>query len=445
MIDDFKHFIRREDLFLASDRMLLAVSGGLDSIVMTSLFHRSGFNFAIAHANFQLRGEESNRDEDFVRRLAEKYQVKLFIKHFETAAFSRSEKVSVQVAARQLRYRWFDELLLKNDFKYVATAHHLDDQVETFLINLTRQTGIAGLHGILPRQGSVVRPMLFAYRAQIENYARDNKLEFVEDSSNKSDKYLRNRIRHKVIPPLERLSPGFSRELNQTIGFIRDAEIIYRQAIELKRNEIFEASGDQIYINADQFFSLKPLASWSYELFSPYGFNMSNADDIAGLADSIPGKEVRSATHRLIRDRDHLILAPMVEIGSETAFLISKDDLLRKDLALPMPMNFEIAKVIPTSLAAPATTAFIDPDKLTFPLLIRKWKRGDSFFPLGMSHAKKLSDFFTDLKLSKIEKEKTWLLCSNNDIVWVIGYRIDNRYKITKASGRILKITVKTE
>lgn len=443
MIDDFKLFIRREDLFHASDRILLAVSGGLDSIVMVSLFRQAGFNFAIAHANFQLRGEESFRDEEFVRRLAESHKVEFFVRKFDTTGFSRSEKISIQVAARQIRYQWFDELLVKHGFDFIATAHHLDDQVETFLINLTRGTGIAGLHGILPKQGKLVRPMLFAYRSEIESYATENNLEFVEDSSNRGDKYLRNRIRHKIIPGMEKISPGFSRELNQTIGFIRDAEIIYRQAIEQKRKEIFDETEDRIYIKADQFFSLKPLVSWAYELFSPYGFNLSNAVDIAGLAGAIPGKEIRSSTFRLIRDREQLILAPAERKGREPGIRISMDDLSHKDLPLPLPLIFEISEKVPSSLTTDALTALIDMDKLTFPVELRKWRKGDYFVPLGMSQAKKLSDFFIDLKLSKIEKEKTWLLCSNNDIVWVIGLRLDDRYKITKASGRILKIRIK--
>jgi tRNA(Ile)-lysidine synthase len=442
MLNDFKHFISGEDLFRPYDHILLAVSGGMDSVVMSYLFQQAGFHFAIAHANFQLRSQESERDESFVRNLAEKYNVTLFVRHFETQKFSRSQKISIQVAARQLRYQWFDELLIKHGFDYVATAHHLDDQVETFLINLTRGTGIAGLHGILPRQGKLIRPLLFAYKAQLEGYTRDNSLEYVEDSSNLGDKYLRNRIRHKVIPQLEKISPGFSRELTQTILNIRDAETIYQQTIEQKRNELFQTRGDKTYINANQFYSLKPLKSWVYELLSPFGFNQSNAGDIAGLADAIPGKEVRSANFRLMRDREHLIIAPIENGGEAAGFTISLDDLVKKSFRLPLNLEFEIIDKAPSSLASPVTTAFLDLGKLDFPLVIRKWRRGDYFYPLGMLHQKKISDFFTDSKFSRIEKEQTWLLCSNKDIVWIIGHRIDERYKITPASQKILKITL---
>ncbi len=416
------------------------MSGGLDSVVMAELFHRAGFQFAIAHANFGLRGDESNRDELFVRDLAEKYRVQVFVRHFETARFARAGKVSIQVAARQLRYEWFEELMIKHSFDHIATAHHLDDQVETFLINLTRGTGIAGLHGILPRKGRIIRPMMFTGRKQIEDYARENLLEFVEDSSNRSIKYTRNRIRHKVIPQLVKINPAFRQELTQTISFIRDAEAIYRQAIELKRKEIFIEKGDEIYIPAEQFFSLKPLTGWAYELLSPFDFNLSNIRDIAGMADAIPGKEVRSATFRLIKDREFLIIAPLEEKSGKTAFKVSMADLVQKSIRYSLHLRFEILDIIPSAFDDPGTTAFLDLDALDFPMTIRKWKRGDFFYPLGMSQHKKLSDFFTDLKFSRIEKEQCWLLCSGEKIVWIIGHRIDDRFKITSATRKILKI-----
>lgn len=442
MIEDFKNFISGEDLFRASDHILLAVSGGLDSVVMAHLFSQAGFNFSIAHVNFGLRDSESGRDESFVKSLAEKFDVKIFIKHVETTKIARAGKVSIQVAARQLRYQWFDELLVKHGFDYVATAHHLDDQVETFLINLTRGTGIAGLHGIMPKQDRLIRPMLFTYRARIETYARDNNLEFVEDSSNRSDKYLRNNIRHKVIPQLEKISHGFNRELTQTIGFIRDAEMIYRQAIEKKRKEILIEKGDKIYIDSNQFFSLKPLTGWAFELLAPYGFNLSNLRDIVGLEGSIPGKEVVSDTHRLILDRDYLIITPVKNDNLETSFPVTINDIEQESFKTAVNLGFETLHEIPSMFANPANTAFIDFEKLVFPLLIRKWNRGDFFYPMGMTQRKKLSDFFTDQKFSVIEKEKTWLLCSNKDIVWIIGHRIDDRFKITSSTRKILKVTL---
>lgn len=440
MIADFNNFIIREELFRPSDIVLLAVSGGLDSAVMAYLFHLAGYQFGIAHANFQLRGKESERDEDFVRTLAEKYQVAIHVKRFETKTFARKNGISVQMAARTLRYEWFEELIKDENYSYVATAHHLDDQLETFLINLTRGTGIAGLHGILPRNGKIIRPLMFSGRKEIEAYATANDLDFVQDSSNISMKYTRNRIRLKIIPQLELINPAFRQELKQTIGHIRDAEIIYRQTVEQKRKEILHRKGDEFIISADQFFNLKPLTSWAFELLSLFGFNQANIKDITGLAEAIPGKEVLSATHRVIKDRDQLIIAPREKTGLETTFLVTTDDLALKAIKSPVNLGFETLHEIPAEFADPATTAYIDFDKLDFPLLIRKWHRGDFFCPMGMSKRKKLSDFFTDQKFSLIEKEKQWLICSGKNIVWIIGHRIDDRYKITTATKRVLKI-----
>jgi tRNA(Ile)-lysidine synthase len=282
--------------------------------------------------------------------------------------------------------------------------------------------------------------MMFTARKDIEAYAKSNNLDFMEDSSNLSMKYTRNRIRLKVIPQLELINPAFRQELTRTIGHIRDAEVIYRQTVEQKRKEILHRKGDEFIISADQFFSLKPLTSWAFELLSPFGFNQANIKDITGLADAIPGKEVHSATHRVIKDRDRLIVAPREKTGLETTFLVTKDDLVLKTMKYPVNLGFEILHEIPALFADPATTAYIDFDRLDFPLLIRKWHRGDFFYPMGMSQRKKLSDFFTDQKFSLIEKEKQWLICSGKNIVWIIGHRIDDRYKITTATKRVLKI-----
>jgi tRNA(Ile)-lysidine synthase len=439
MLNDFNNFLTHNHLADRSFSFLLAVSGGIDSVVMVDLFHKAGFSFDIAHANFQLRGEESLRDEKFVSDLANKCGVKVFVRQFDTAAYAGKNKLSIQVAARQLRYEWFEELLVKYGYEKIATAHHLDDQIETFLINLTRGTGIAGLHGIPVKQGNIIRPMMFTGRKEIEAYAADHGLDFVEDSSNSSVKYTRHRIRHNILPQLEEINPSFRKALTETIGYIRDAEVIYRKAIEETRNSIIELNGDTVSIPIKDLLTLEHVETWAYELLSPYGFNMANVRDIIGMTDAIPGKEVMSATHRLVSDRDHLIIIPREKAVNHAVYPVFDIDI---DIAFPVHLSFEILEKIPVKYDDPADIAYLDLDKLVFPMQIRRWKRGDSFFPLGMKQRKKLSDFFTDMKFSRIDKENQWLLCSGDDIVWVIGQRIDNRYKITEETVKIIKIRV---
>jgi tRNA(Ile)-lysidine synthase len=439
MQHQFLKFITEENLFTSGDRILLAISGGLDSTVMAELFHRAGYRFAIAHCNFHLRGAESDRDEEFVRHLALSYGVQLHLRHFDTTTYARKNKLSIQMAARRLRYGWFDVLLDKEGYAFVATAHHLDDQVETFLINLARGTGIAGLHGILPKQGNIIRPLMFTGRKEIEAYAKDNHLEFVEDSSNSSIKYTRNRVRYKILPHLDMLNPSFRSTLNETISYIRDAESILLKAVEEKRKAITEVNGEVISIYTNDFFSLEPLSAWAFELLSPYGFNRSNLRDIINLGDAISGKEILSPTHRLIKDRDRLIIIPRSETSGTECYPVSAADL-RHGISSPLTLSSEMTGKYPGKFDESGNTAYLDPDKLHFPLMIRKWKKGDYFFPLGMTEKKKLSDFFIDSKFSRPEKESQWLLCSGNDIVWIIGKRIDERFKIKKDTIKVLMI-----
>jgi tRNA(Ile)-lysidine synthase len=441
MLDHFITFIKTENLFNPEQKILLAVSGGIDSVALTDLFYRAGFSFAIAHANFGLRGGESTRDEEFVRSLADKYGVEIFVRNFDTAGYAIKKKISIQVAARELRYTWFDELLQQHGFACVATAHHLDDQVETFLINLTRGTGIAGLHGIPVQQRKIIRPMLFTQRKEIESYAFANHLEFAEDSSNKSLKYTRNRIRHKVIPQLEKINPGFKLAVNETIEKIKDFEAIYRKTIEETRNSIIEEKGDSISIKSSAFYNLDPIETIAFELLSPFGFTKSQIGDIIGLRDSISGKEVISPTHRLIKDRDRLILLPIKADDRIKVYLIDYEGLII-GITNPVKVQAECLARKPEKFDDTGLTAYLDLDKLTFPLIIRKWERGDFFFPLGMTKQKKLSDFFIDLKYSKFDKENQWLLCSGNDIVWIIGKRIDDRFKIIPGTKKVLRISI---
>lgn len=416
MLDEFTGFITDNLLFSRESRILLAVSGGVDSVVMTDLFHQAGYNFSLAHVNFHLRGDESDRDERFVRKLAAHYQAQIHVNHVDIAGYAKRYRISIQVAARDIRYQWFYELMLRQGYDYVATAHHLDDQVETFLINLARGTGIAGLHGIPVRQGKIVRPLLFATRKQIEDYASAHRLDFIEDSSNRSLKYTRNRIRHKIIPELEKINPSFRATLAETINNISDAEKIYLQAIEDTRNSIIDQRGNLITISVSQFFNLAPLKTLAFELLSPFGFNKSNIEDIIGLRDAVTGKEVISPTYRLVKDRELFIIVPRHDLKIKSEYELNRNDL-QIGIDVPVQLSFAVMENIPASLKFPANVALLDLDKLLFPLRLRKWKRGDRFIPFGMSGSIKLSDFFINQKMSKIEKENQWLLCSGTDIV----------------------------
>lgn len=439
MLNSFLSFINEKKLFAPADHIILAVSGGVDSVVMTDLFHLSGFTFSIAHMNFRLRGKEADLDERFVCELAEKYGVECYVKLVDTMKLARKNKLSVQVAARQLRYRWFEELLLKTGANWLATAHHLDDQVETFLINLMRGTGIAGLHGIPVVQGKIIRPLLFTGRDEILAYADHKGLPYREDSSNRSEKYTRNRIRHKIVPHLQKINPDYRNAITGTIENVRQVETIYRQSIDAKRREIMRQEGEEIFIPTHEFFALDPIQAWAYELLAPFGFNAGNIRDIIGLKDALPGKEVLSATHRLIRDRDCLIVVPGSNSGAADRFEISARDM-EKGFKGPVILDFKICDAHPGKLNTSPEEAYMDLDKLEFPLILRKWEKGDYFYPLGMKNRKKLSDFFIDLKFTKPEKENQWLLCSGENIIWVPGHRLDDRVKVDAASQKILKI-----
>ena len=445
-------YIQKEKLFIPSDKILLTVSGGIDSVVMCELFHKSKLNFAIAHCNFQLRGKESDADELFVKQLANKYNVSFFCKRFNTSAYADKKKSSIQMAARELRYEWFEEIRKKENFEYIATAHHQDDSIETFFINLIRGTGISGLHGILPKQGKIIRPLLFTNRNEIETFAKKNKLQHREDSSNASDKYSRNKLRHHVMPVLKELNPALGSTINDTIQRLRDVELIYKNEIENKRKEIVKASpqpspkerettaknnvANQCTISIKKLKTLPSYSTYLYEFLKPYNFNASTVESIIVGLNGESGKQFFSDTHRLIKDRDLLIIENTSGIKYQVLSIKIKKD--QKEFAIDgIKLNFKALSKLPTSDFRLPTCAAIDFEKLNFPLEVRKWKKGDVFYPLGMKGKKKLSDFFIDKKLSISQKENTWLLTSKGKIVWVIGLRMDERFKITDKTKKI--------
>jgi len=437
MIDRFKSFIRENHLIRKSDKILLTVRGGIDSVVMLDLFIKTGYSCGIAHCNFGLRGAESDEDEDFVRHIAYQYGIRFFYKRFNTEEYAEDQSISIQMAARKLRYDWFEKIRREQSFDFIATAHNQDDVLETFFINLSRGSGIRGLTGIKVISGRIIRPMLFAPRNMIEEYAQENSISYREDSSNASDKYIRNKIRHKILPLFEVINPSFRAVLIETIQKLRDAESIYTDEINLRRNEIVSEKDEIITISLDRLRDLPQHKTYLFEFLSEYHFTPKQIADIDESVNAASGKQFFSTTHRLVKDRSKMIITP---IGDEEyrKFYIPEGT---GQIFEPVHLEFIIIDKTPGfRIPSEPNIACLDYDLLSFPLLIRKWQSGDYFRPLGMKHRKKLSDFLVDQKISIVDKENLWLLLNNEDIVWVINQRIDERYKITPGTKQILMI-----
>ncbi|MCK4676834.1 MAG: tRNA lysidine(34) synthetase TilS [Bacteroidales bacterium] len=443
MLQKFINYFQRLRLFNPeTDKILLAVSGGMDSVALADLFYRAGYLFGIAHCNFQLRGEESEMDAHFVEQMASRMNCECYVERFNTDEYAKQHGVSVQMAARELRYKWFDQLLSEKGYHYLATAHHLDDQIETFFINLLRGTGIAGLHGILPMQNNVIRPLMFSNRKEIENYINDNQLNFRIDKSNLSLKYQRNKIRLQLIPVLAEINPDYQRAMNETIERIKNSEIIYRKEIDAIKKKIIKTGKDNaIKLSIPSLKKLSPLNAWLFEFLSPYGFNYQVVKDIIRSFDAISGKTFYSKTHRLVKDRDVLIIIPDEKNNLNATYMVQRGVT---SLSEPFMLYMEIISDPGNyKIEASASVACLDYDKLTFPLMLRRWREGDAFHPLGMSGRKKISDFFIDNKISLPEKKGAWLLISGNDIVWLIGHRIDERFKITFNTKNIYRLEIR--
>ncbi len=422
--------------FLIGKNLLLAISGGLDSMVMLDLFHKLPFEIAIAHCNFQLRGLESFEDQSFVQNYAEVNKINLFVTQFDTETFAKDFKLSTQVAARELRYSWFYELLETENFDYILTAHHADDNLETFLINLVRGTGLDGLTGIPAHNDKIIRPLLIFSRQEIEQYAKENNIEWREDSSNATGKYLRNKIRHNLVPILKEINPDFISSFQKTQNYLQESQAMAEDASILVYQQVAKENGEEIHFDLNQLKKLPNYKSYLYQWLNEYGF--SAWDDIYDLVDGQSGKQVFSSGFRLLKNRDFIILTPVDLEDEDEDYFIFKD---QKEINIPLNLSF--SKVADINLVS-NTSIFVDEDKLWYPLVLRRWKDGDNFQPFGMEgKSKKLSKFFKDEKLSLIEKENLWLLCSDNQIVWIVGIRQDERFKIKTTTKNILKIQLK--
>ena len=428
----FYQHLQTQFPFLENKKLLLAVSGGLDSMVLLHLLQQLPYTIAIAHCNFQLRGIESFEDQSFVQNYALQHQIPFYYTQFDTQAFANDYKLSTQVAARELRYDWFYEQLELHQFDFVLTAHHADDNLETFLINLSRGTGLDGLSGIPAQNDAVLRPLLPFSRAAIEEYAKANNLQWREDSSNASDKYLRNQIRHHLVPILKELNPDFLKAFGMTQEYLQQAQELVADAASMVYQQVAREEEDTIYFDLKQLLRLPNYASYLYQWLKEYGF--SAWDDIYNLVDSQSGKQVFSSEYRLLKDRDFFILSPIQEPEKELYFIEKNQDKVK------IPLKLQFCKVADIN-KADSSTIFVDESKLSYPLVLRKWQEGDFFYPLGMKgKSKKVSKFFKDEKMALLDKENTWLLCSNDAIVWVIGMRADERFKVENITNTILKI-----
>lgn len=435
MLNDLKRHLENNLPFLKRSKLLIAVSGGIDSIVLVHLLKQLDYDIAIAHCNFGLRGEESDGDEDFIKSYASENNIQIFVTHFDTKSFAFDNKLSIQVAARQLRYIWFDQLLEEHKLDYLLTAHHLDDNIETFLINFTRGTGLEGLTGIPQQNGNVVRPLLPFTRKEIENYALENNITWREDSSNASDKYLRNKLRHDIVPVLKSLNPSFADSFLQSLNNLQQSASLAHDAAILMYQQVVSEKEGQKHIDIEQLKRLPNYKAYLYQWLNPFGF--TSWDDIYNLTDGQSGKQVLAPGYRLLKDRSVLILEPLKPVDKEIYEIQQGTTVINEPLAIKL----ELSDVI--SPDSTKNTIFVNNNLIKFPLFVRKWQEGDYFCPLGMNgQKKKVSKFFKDEKMSLSEKENTWILCSGNEIIWIIGRRADDRFKIRNTTDTILKIEV---
>ncbi len=439
MLEQFLEFVKDKQLFDPYQKVLLAVSGGIDSMVLLHLFEKSGFEYGIIHCNFQLRGEESDGDEEFVKQQVHIHGVPSWFQTFETEEYARLNGISIEMAARELRYQFFEEIRTENGFDFIATAHHQDDLIETFFLNLSRKTGIKGLTGIKEKTGKIIRPLLFATRQNIEDFAKVNFIDFREDYTNNEVIYQRNFLRHKILPLFGELNPSFKKNLLASIENLKEAELVYSGYLEIEKGKVIQRENENATIDIEALLNSTFPKILLFELLSDFNFNPSVISKVFESLQSDSGKQFYSKSHRIVKDRKNLFITTLEE-KEDRIYYIEKDDI---ELFEPLDLNLEKVSAEDFELVKSPQIACLDFNQLEFPLLIRKWQQGDYFQPLGMNGFKKVSDFFIDEKVPLHEKEKTWIMCSGNKIVWIMGQRIDNRFKVTPRSKQVLKIEIR--
>lgn len=439
MIQRFKKYCQENELFQTDDSLLLTVSGGIDSVAMVHFFLSTNIKIGIAHCNFKLRGEDADLDEQFVKELASKLKIPFYSISFNTKEYALEKGISIQMAARDLRYDWFEKVRKEKKYDYIATAHHKNDVAETMLINLTKGTGIAGLHGILSKKDKIIRPLLGFTREEIMSFVEDKQIPFREDLSNSDIKYTRNKMRHQVISELEKINSNVINTLYQESQYFLELEQILYQKIDEEKKNCFRREGDTIKINLNQLLKLNPLRTYLYFFIKEYGFNNSDVKDIIhGLKDH-SGKTYSSPTHLMIKDRDYLILREHQKDEQNEFFIKSIQDFQ----GLPFHVIVDMIDIdADFKIDRSSNIAYLDDEKISFPLTVRRWKNGDTFRPIGLKGNKKLSDFFVDNKLSLIEKEAVWILEHQEQIAWIMGHRIDDRFKVDALTKKVMSIRI---
>lgn len=435
MLEKFQAYINRCHLIAESDHLILALSGGIDSVVLADLLLKTKANFVMAHCNFHLRGEESDGDEQFVRGFAERNGVQCFVKHFETEKYAADQGISIEMAARELRYAWFEKLRQQFGYDKIAVAHHADDQAETFFINLLRGAGLRGLKGMQPQNGVIIRPLLWASREQIHQYALENQIQWREDHTNAESVYLRNKIRNQLLPVFDELHPEARQGLYNSLEHLSSENELFRDLLNERLAQIVERQGDVMTVKYSSLLTPHSSLQLLFEWLRQYNFNTDQCHFIFDAMETGIGNKYYSPTHQLVIGRDELQLSEIKSVSDEEIRIeIGKEEILS-----PIRLRFVRFERTPDFFIDKSpNVAQLDFDKVHFPLTLRHWHHGDRFHPLGMKGSKLLSDFFVDQKFTEWQKQNVWLLASADDVIlWVVGYRIDDRYKVTSETKSI--------
>ena len=436
MLDQFQLYINRYNLIAEGEKVILALSGGVDSMVLADLLLKTKVEFVAAHCNFHLRGHESDGDDWFVRKFAEKRGIQCFVKHFETEKYAAKYGISIEMAARDLRYAWFEQLRQQLGYDKIAVAHHADDQAETFFINLWRGAGLNGLKGMKPQNGVVIRPLLWASREQIHQYAIENQILWREDHTNAENLYLRNKIRNQLLPTFDELQPEARQGLYKSLEHLSSENELYRELLKEKLAQIVEHDGDVQIVKVPEPVERPPYSfQLLFEWLRQYGFNTDQCHFIYDAMGSGIGNKYFSPTHQLVIGRNELQLSEIKAI-EDAGVQIGVGE---KAINSPLHLCFsKLEKTTDFVIDKSPEVAQLDFDKLKFPLTLRHWRHGDRFHPLGMKGSKLLSDFFVDQKFTGFQKQNVWLLVSaDDDILWVVGHRIDDRFKVEKGTKTV--------